>query len=120
MRAREARSVMAEEDIRALLATAFDAARAATNAYLFAHPLDWYPCGFAWVNIDGRSPVVRALKKYYPEQQRGHKGYPKGWDVWNPSGSSTQSMDAKEAGARAFADVLTRAGFPASARSRMD
>lgn len=83
---------------------ALEKAALATQAYLDAHPNQWYPCGFAWVKIKpARGPLVKALK------DRGigrlDEGYG-GLMVYNPSGNHTQCMDAKEAGARAFADFL--------------
>ena len=45
---------------------------------------------------------------------------PKCLTVWNPGGSGTQSMDIKEAGAQAFAEVLQKAGLKAYACSRAD
>ncbi len=102
-----------------LLESAFQHAEAATDAYLKQHPDDWFPCGFAWVRLPGRSPLVRLLKERFGDRA-GHKGYPKGWEVWNPSGHPTQCMEAKLAGARAFAYVLRNHGFECYADSRMD
>jgi hypothetical protein len=48
------------------------------------------------------------------------KAYPKGMQVWNPGGSVTQSMDIKEAAARAYAEVLCQHGVDAWANSRAD
>lgn len=105
--------------IEGLLDQAFQEAKKATEAYLMKYPNDWFPCGFAWVHMDGRSPVVRVLKKKFPKKA-GHPGHPKGWDIWNPSDHPTQCMDAKMAGARAFADVLNQAGYKCYADGRMD
>jgi len=106
-------------ELKDVLDRAFAAARLATDQYVAAHPDEWYPCGFAWVKLKGNSPVVKALKKFYPERA-GHPGYPSGWEVWNPSGHMTQSMDAKFFGAEAFALVLKDAGYECRAESRMD
>ncbi len=111
---------MDDTRIASMLHEAFAAARKATDAYLAQHPDDWYPCGFAWVRFPGRSPAARVLKEHFSEQERGHRGYPRGWDVWNPSGHGTQCMDAKFAGARAFADVMGAYGFECYADWRMD
>ena len=103
--------------------SAFKVAKDATNSYLTAHPEDWFPCGFAWVVFDGRSPAVNVLKKMFPDEndnRRGRRGYPKGWHIWNPSDSSTQCMDAKMAGAQAFCTVLNQAGIDVYADCRMD
>jgi hypothetical protein len=40
--------------------------------------------------------------------------------MWNPGGSFTQSMDIKEAGAQAYADVLRQHGLDAYMMSRAD
>ena len=98
---------------------AFAVARSETDRYLREHPDDWFPCGFAWVRLGGRDPAVNWLKKNYGDRA-GHRGHPTGWDIWNPSGSTTQCMEAKLAGAKAFALVLQTAGIDAYADSRMD
>tara|TARA_B110000908_G_scaffold146482_1_gene177479 strand:+ start:2164 stop:2454 length:291 start_codon:yes stop_codon:yes gene_type:complete len=46
--------------------------------------------------------------------------YTKAYSIWNPGQYHGQSMDVKEAGARAYANVLTAYGFRASAGSRAD
>lgn len=100
-----------------LINDAFNAAAAATDEYIRANPDQWYPCGFAWVNIrPARGPLITMLKK----MKIGRTGYSGGWDIWNPSGHSTQCMDAKLEGARAFADVLNRHGYKCIALSRID
>ena len=99
-----------------LIDLALNAARQAEAEFRAKHGEPMY-CGFAWVNIKpGTSKIARTLK------QRGlaHKSYYGGVDVWNPGGSNTQSMDIKEEGARAFADVLTAHGIKATAMSRAD
>ena len=101
---------------------AFAAAKTACNTYLTKHPDAWYPCGFAWVILDGRSPAVNFLKKNRTRLGRlaGDKGYPKGWHIWDPSNSGTQCMDAKMLGAEAFASTLRRHGINCEADCRMD
>ena len=77
-----------------------------------------WPCGFAWVNIRPATQLfARRLKKEGIVKSRSWQG---GYDIWNPSNNSTQSMDAKEAGARAYARVLQANGIHAYAQSRMD
>lgn len=72
-------------------------------------------CGFAWVHIpDARQPFVRYLKGI----GEGHKGYPKGWDIWVSFGG--QSMQRKEAYAGAMARVLKDHGIDCYMQSRMD
>jgi hypothetical protein len=95
---------------------AFAAAKKACDDYLTKYPDNWFPCGFAWVKFPGRSPAVKALK----EMKVGSKGYPKGYDVWDPARSSTQCMEAKYSGAKAFANVMNDAGYECHADCRMD
>ncbi len=74
-------------------------------------------CGFAWVEIpDGRSPLVREMKK----MGVGSKHWKKGWLVWSPGEHRGQSMDIHEAGARAYAAHLRQHGFEAVMGSRAD
>lgn len=105
--------------IQLIIEKAFTAARLATDDYLKKYPDQWFPCGFAWVRLDGRSPLIKVLKENFSNKS-GHKGYPKGWEIWNPSDSGTQCMDAKMAGAEAFAKVLNEAGYDCYADCRMD
>lgn len=100
--------------INLALKDAADAAQKMINE----NPDVWYPCGFAWVKIrPARGPVVKALK----EMGLGNiDSYAGGYMVYNPSQNSTQWMDAKIAGARAFADALTKMGVKAYAESRID
>ena len=101
---------------------AFEAAARATQEYLDKYPNAWYPCGFAWVEFDGRDPAVKFLKEAYANdrERRGDKGYPKGWHIWNPSRNATQCMDAKVEGARAFVKMLAKYGIEAKFDSRWD
>ena len=91
-------------------------AKKAVADFIAKHGEPFY-CGFAWVNIcDGRSAFAKALKK----AGIASKSYSKGFDVWNPSGHPTQSMDAKEQGAYAYAEVLRKYGIKCYAQSRAD
>ena len=79
---------------------------------------DQYACGFAWVTVyeKGSTKMGRALLK-----NGFRKAYGGGLQMWNPSGSYTQAITAKEVGAEAAARVLTeRLGVKAYAGSRMD
>ena len=101
-----------------VLVEAFQAAKDAETDFRAKYGEPFY-CGFAWVNIrPGHHPVVKVLKENF--SQIGHKGHPSGWDVWNPGGSGTQSMDIKECGADAFASVLQKYGVTCYAQSRAD
>ena len=77
-------------------------------------------CGFAWVNIWGvrsNSKLGKAL------QEAGfRKSYDGSLQLWNPSGAHTQSISILEAGAEAYARVITeRLGLEKCyAGSRMD
>ena len=97
---------------------AFTAARQAEADYLAQHGEPGY-CGFGWVEVyvdrtnskQAKELLANGFKKDYK---------PKCLTVWNPGGSGTQSMDIKEAGAHAFAEVLRTAGLKAYACSRAD
>ena len=75
-------------------------------------------CGFAWVNIykiKGNTKLGRAMKT------AGYtKDYTGAYQIYNPAGYGGQSMDVKEAGARAAAQVFTNYGFTAYAGGRAD
>lgn len=82
-------------------------------------------CGFAWVTIEGRSPLARhcrlkAANDMPGRRFYGSKGFPRGWQFWKPGGYPGQSIDAIEAGARAFRDVLAEYGIRADVGSRLD
>ena len=104
------------KSIEAVVEEAFRAAKEAETAFILAHGEPMY-CGFAWVNI---KPGTSKIAKYLKEKHSARKSYYGGIDVWNPGNSRTQSMDIKEAGAQAFAKVLTENGFNAYAMSRAD
>lgn len=79
---------------------------------------DQYACGFAWVTVyeKGSTKIGRALLK-----NGFRKSYEGGLQWWNPSGSYTQCISAKEEGAYAAAKVLTeKLGVKAYAGSRLD
>jgi hypothetical protein len=90
-------------------------------------------CGFAWVMIGGNDPLARYCRKMIkfnstePEAVRrnldrpyGSKGYPTGWQFWNPGNHNGQRVDIKEAGAKAFAMSLAKHGIRADWSSRLD
>ena len=74
-------------------------------------------CGFAWVHVSEKASTKlgRALKEV-----GFRKSYQGGLDLWNPGGSGTQSMDIKETGAQAYAEVLRQNGIDAYMCSRAD
>jgi len=79
------------------------AARTAAKAFYDKHG-DRDCCGFAWVNVWGvrsNSRLGKTLQSY-----GFRKDYTGSLQLWNPSGSPTQSISIKEAGAYAYAEVL--------------
>jgi hypothetical protein len=75
-------------------------------------------CGFAWLTIcgiKGNTKLGKTMAK---------AGITRAWDktlqIWNPSGSHTQNVDVKEAGAMAAAAIFQKYGFTAYAGSRLD
>ena len=75
-------------------------------------------CGFAWTSIHGvkgNTKLGKALKA---------AGIKQAWDrsfqIWDPAKHNGQSMDAKEVGAQACADVFRKYGFTAYMGSRAD
>lgn len=73
------------------------------------------PCGFAWINIKpGNSKFANWLKK----TDRGRKAYEGGVNIWVYDFG--QSIQKKEAYARAFAEALRSQGIRAYAGSRLD
>ena len=75
-------------------------------------------CGFAWLTIygiKGNTKLGKIMAK---------AGITRAWDktlqIWNPSGSHTQNIDVKEAGAQAAAGIFQKYGFKAFAGSRLD
>lgn len=83
---------------------ALHAAREATEYHIRMNGEDG-GCGFAWIltRENGTSRVVRLLK-----QHGFRRGYDGGYVLWNPSGSTSQSMAALKAGADAAAKVLAQ------------
>ena len=110
------------KDLEDIILEARQAAHDATLDYINEHG-EGYPCGFAWVNIyefdgkkiKGNTRIGRALNAAGIDQD-----YTRTFQIWNPSGVSTQSVDAKEAGARAAAEVFNKYGFTAYPGSRLD
>ena len=76
-------------------------------------------CGFAWVDVAvtrTNSKLAKAL-----ESIGFKKSYrPKTMTLWDPAQHRGQSMDCKEVGAQAYAEVLQKHGFKAYMGSRAD
>ena len=92
------------------------AAKRATLQHLSKHGEDFY-CGFAWVQVREKASTKlgRALKSI-----GFTKAYHGGMQLWNPSGTMSQSMILKEVGAQAYVDVLEEFGIDAYVGSRAD
>lgn len=75
-------------------------------------------CGFAWVDIfgvKGNTKLGKAFKAAGIE-----KAYNGAYQMYNPAKHGGQSMDVKEVGAQAAADVWRSYGFTAYMGSRAD
>ena len=76
-------------------------------------------CGFAWVDVYVTRTNSKEAKLL--ESVGFKKSYrPKTMTMWNPADYNGQSMDCREVGAQAYADVLRAYGFRASMGSRAD
>jgi hypothetical protein len=108
--------MIALDNIESIHNTATSAAERAESGFRAQHGEPGY-CGFAWVKVSEKASTKlgRALKTV-----GFRKSYNGGLDLWNPGGSCTQSMDIKEAGAEAYAEVLRKFGINAYACSRAD
>ena len=84
------------------------AARKATEDFLAKHG-DRDCCGFASVRIYGVKLSTKLGKEFVKLGFR--KNYGGGIELWNPSGSWTQAITAKEKGAEAYVEVF-RKYFP--------
>lgn len=110
-------TTLTETQILDLHIEATEAARKAESDFIAKHGETPY-CGFAWVDIYGvrsNSKVGKALLKI-----GFRKSYTKSLQLWNPGGSYTQSMDIKETGAQAYANILRKHGIEAYMGSRAD
>ena len=109
--------IMAEAKASAAIAAQsfLDDWNASTGGNDYGEPMY---CGFAWVNIykiKGNTKLGRAMK------QAGYeKDYTGAYQIYNPAGYGGQSMDVKEAGARAAAKVFEQYGFTAYPGGRAD
>ena len=114
------------EAIRNILAEAKQAARIAAQSFLddwnektggnqYGEPMY---CGFASTKIydvKGNTKLGKAFKAAGIE-----KDYGGAYSIWNPSEHRGQSMDVKEVGAQACAQVFKNYGFRAYMDSRAD
>ena len=81
-------------------------------------------CGFAWVTVypehKGNTRDGKAERKILEAMGFRKDWTGKAYELWNPTGYRGQSMDVKEVGAQAYAEVLRGAGFKAYMGSRAD
>ena len=76
-------------------------------------------CGFAWVDVHVERTNSKEAKLL--ESVGFKKSYrPKTMTLWDPAQHRGQSMDCKEHGAQAYAEVLRAHGFKAYMGSRAD
>jgi len=109
------------DQLEDILTEAQQAARAATAQHIIAHG-EGPMCGFAWINIyefqgkkiTGNTKLGRLLKQLGVRQD-----YTRTFSQWC-NWYMGQSIDVKESGARAYAEVLQEHGFTAYAGSRLD
>ena len=80
------------------------AARTASKEFFQKHG-DRDACGFAWVDVYGVRSNSRLGKTLQSFGFR--KSYTGSLQLWNPSGAGTQSVSILEAGAEAYAKVLS-------------
>jgi hypothetical protein len=100
---------------RAAVAKMLDEWNEKTGGNQYGEPMY---CGFAWVDVKTRSnsKLGKALQAV---------GFKKSWQsgvlqLWDPAQHRGQSMDCKEVGASAYAEVLRSYGIPAYMGSRAD
>jgi len=114
MRNLEGREPMSKKsEINARYARYEDALLAAHKAAEHAQVgmVDAFACGFAWVVVHDRAFARwcaanskegnSAARRFY-----GSKHHDTGWCFWKPGNFNGQSIEAHEAGARAFRDSL--------------
>ena len=93
----------------------------ATGGNAYGEPMY---CGFAWVTVypehKGNTRDGKLERRLLEEMGFRKDWTGKAYELWNPSRWPGQSMDAKEAGARAAAKVLQKYGYTAYAGSRAD
>ena len=81
-------------------------------------------CGFAWVTVypehKGNTRLGKAERAVLAQMGFRKDWTGKAYELWNPTGYRGQSMDVKEVGAQAYAEVLRTAGFTAYMGSRED
>lgn len=107
---------MVKPDYVAIHRQAIAAARQAVAAIAHEEGTRGMDCGFAWVAFPGNEPYGRAVRS----QPEVSKGYPSGLQVWDPGRHAGQSIHIKEAGARAYSEVLKDNNINSTVGSRYD
>ena len=113
---------MNKEELENILTEAQSAAIARSTDLYKKHG-DSVMCGFAWVYIDkydnkpikGNTKIGKMLKG-----AEIHQDYTRAFQVWGGTWYGGQSIDIKEAGAQAYAEVLRKYGFEVRTGSRYD
>ena len=81
-------------------------------------------CGFAWVTVypehKGNTKLGKGERRVLESMGFRKDWTGKAYQLWNATGYNGQSMDVKEAGAQAYAEVLRHYGFKAYMGSRAD
>ena len=75
-------------------------------------------CGFAWVELPEMKLSTKIGKAW--EKVGFKKSWSRGLTLWDPAEHRGQSMDCKEIGAQAYAEVLRAYGIKAYMGSRAD
>ena len=87
-----------------------------TGGYEYGEPMY---CGFAWVDVNvGRTNSKEAKALASVGFKKSYRA--KTMTMWDPAKHNGQSMDCKEVGAQAYAEVLRKYGFKAYMGSRAD
>jgi hypothetical protein len=112
-------------DLQAIVTEMKTEASAASRALADKHydGRDGGACGFAWVSVYPKNKGNTKLGKQERAvlKEMGFRpSYEGGFQLWDPAGWPGQSIDIKEAGAEAAANVLKKHGFTAYAGSRLD
>ena len=112
-------NVTSQVDFAKQLKAAQEAAAVATSEYIKENGENPMGCGFAWVDVavtrtNSKEAKALASVGFKPSYR------PKTMTLWDPAKHNGQSMDCKEHGAHAYAEVLNKYGFRASMGSRAD
>lgn len=107
---------LSDAQVEEVIREAFAANKRSCDAYLEMIGGDQPLCGFAWAYIKpARGQFVKVLKKMKEGYTCEYHG---GYTI--SLHNSCQNMDAKEAGARAFAAELRKHGVNCNVRTRID